>query len=127
MTANGPVATREPPSACGTPDGDDERVFREAWEAQAFAIMTSLREQGNFSATEWSATLGDEIRRSQAAGNEGTGESSYLTLLSALERIVVEKRMTTHAALRRCRDDWEDAARRTSHGKPIMLVRRAAE
>jgi len=38
-------------------------VFREPWEAQAFALALSLHERGVFSWAEWAAVLGDEIKK----------------------------------------------------------------
>ena len=42
-------------------------VFREPWEAQAFAMALSLHERGLFTWPEWAATLGAEIKQAQAA------------------------------------------------------------
>ena len=40
------------------PRGDDgEPVFREPWEAQAFAMTLALYERGLFTWTEWAAAL----------------------------------------------------------------------
>src|ERR1700679_2544061 len=64
----------------------DAPLFRESWEAQAFALAVTLRERGIFSATEWAATLGDEIKRAQAEGDPDTGETYYRHWLAALER-----------------------------------------
>ena len=66
-------------------------VFREPWEAQAFAMTLALHERGLFSWPEWAATLGDEIKRAQAAGDPDTGETYYRHWLNALERIVAAK------------------------------------
>ena len=96
-------------------------VFREAWEAQAFALTLSLRERGVFTSSEWAAVLGEEIRLAQAAGDPDTGETYYRHWLAALERIVVAKGLTTSATLARYHDAWEAAASRTPHGKPIEL------
>src|ERR1700733_7910564 len=71
----------------------DAPAFREPWEAQAFALAVTLRERGVFSATEWAATLGDEIKRAQAAGDLDTGETYYRHWLAALERLVADKRL----------------------------------
>jgi hypothetical protein len=51
--------------------GQDEKgpVFREAWEAQAFALTRNLYERGVFSWPEWTAALAKEIRRAQSAGD----------------------------------------------------------
>ena len=49
------------------PQGEDGPVFREPWEAQAFAMALSLHRHGLFTWPEWAATLADEIKRAQAA------------------------------------------------------------
>src|SRR5947209_7611176 len=42
-------------------------VFREPWEAQAFAMTLTLYDRGLFTWPEWAATLAAEIKRTQAA------------------------------------------------------------
>jgi nitrile hydratase accessory protein len=96
-------------------------VFREPWEAQAFAMTLALHARGLFTWPEWAATLGAEIKRAQAAGDPDTGETYYLHWLNALERLVAEKGVTTRDTLTRYRDAWDHAADRTPHGKPIEL------
>jgi len=105
----------------GIPRDADGPVFREPWEAQAFAMTLALYDRGLFTWPEWAATLADEIKRAQAAGDPDTGETYYRHWLNALERIVAEKRATTSHALRRYRDAWDHAADRTPHGTPIEL------
>jgi nitrile hydratase accessory protein len=101
----------------------DERaaVFREPWEAEAFALAMSLKERGLFTSAEWAATLGDEIKKAQAAGDPDTGETYYRHWLAALERIVAEKGVVERGVLARTRDAWERACARTPHGTPIAL------
>jgi nitrile hydratase accessory protein len=96
-------------------------VFREPWEAQAFALAVSLSERGLFTWEEWAATLGDEIKKAQAAGDPDTGETYYHHWLATLERIVAEKGLTDPGVLARTRDAWEHACERTPHGAPIEL------
>jgi nitrile hydratase accessory protein len=96
-------------------------VFREPWEAQAFAMALALHRRGLFTWPEWAATLADEIKRAQAAGDPDTGETYYRHWLNALERIVAEKGIATSHMLRRYRDAWDHAADRTPHGAPIEL------
>ena len=74
-----------------------------------------------FTWTEWAATLGDEIKRAQAAGDPDTGETYYRHWLAALERLVAEKGVTEPRTLARYRDAWDHAADRTPHGAPIEL------
>ncbi len=96
-------------------------VFREPWEARAFAMALAMHESGLFTWTEWAAILGEEIRRAQAAGDPDTGETYYRHWLAALERIAAAKGVTTPEALARYHDAWDHAADRTPHGAPIEL------
>jgi nitrile hydratase accessory protein len=96
-------------------------VFREPWEAQAFAMALALHERGVFTWPEWAATLGDEIKRAQSAGDPDTGETYYRHWLAALERLVAEKGLASSETLHRYRHAWEHACDRTPHGQPIEL------
>jgi nitrile hydratase accessory protein len=96
-------------------------VFREPWEAQAFALALALQKRGVFTWGEWAQTLGEEIKRAQAAGDPDTGETYYRHWLAALERIVATKGVTDGVALSRYREAWDHAADRTPHGMPIEL------
>jgi nitrile hydratase accessory protein len=81
-------ATKEVPSIPCDAEGP---VFREPWEAQAFAMTLTLHERGLFTWPQWAATLSEEIKRAQAAGDPDTGETYYRHWLNALERLVAEK------------------------------------
>jgi nitrile hydratase accessory protein len=105
----------------GIPRDDDGPVFREPWEAQAFAMALALHERGLFTWTEWAATLADEIRQAQAKGDPDTGETYYRHWLATLERLVAEKGVASPETQRRYHDAWDRAADRTPHGQPIEL------
>jgi nitrile hydratase accessory protein len=105
----------------GIPRDAEGPVFREPWEAQAFAMALALHQRGLFTWTEWAATLADEIRQAQAKGDPDTGETYYRHWLATLERLVAEKGVTTSDTLHRYRDAWDHAADRTPHGQPIEL------
>ncbi len=111
-------ATQEVPSIPRDADGP---VFREPWEAQAFAMTLALHERGVFTWAEWAQTLGAEIKRAQGAGDPDTGETYYRHWLAALEKLVADKDVTTAETLHRTRDAWEHACERTPHGRPIEL------
>ena len=106
----------------GIPRDDAGPVFREPWEAHAFAMALALHERGLFTWTEWAATLADQIKRAQAEGDPDTGETYYRHWLATLERLVAEKGVTTSETLHRYRDAWDHAADRTPHGMPIELM-----
>jgi nitrile hydratase accessory protein len=103
------------------PRDDDGPVFREPWEAQAFAMALSLHERGLFTWTEWAAALADEIKIAQANGDPDTGTTYYRHWLATLEKLVAAKGLATRETQHRYRDAWDHAADRTPHGSPIEL------
>ena len=122
MSGIDPVAARRATEAVPSIPRDAEGpVFREPWEAQAFAMTLALHVRGLFTWPEWAATLGAEIKRAQAAGDPDTGETYYRHWLAALERIVADKGLSDARALGRYRKAWAHAAARTPHGTPIEL------
>jgi nitrile hydratase accessory protein len=104
------------------PRDADGPVFREPWEAQAFAMAVALHERGAFSWTEWAAALALEIKEAQASGDPDTGETYYRHWLAALERLVAAKALASTAELASRRDQWDRAARATPQGQPIELA-----
>jgi len=112
-------ATQEVPSIPRDADGP---VFREPWEAQAFAMTLALHGRGVFTWPEWAAALATEIKRAQGEGDPDTGGTYYSHWLTALEKIVAEKGVATHDTLHRYRDAWDHACDRTPHGQPIVLT-----
>jgi nitrile hydratase accessory protein len=103
------------------PRNADGPVFREPWEAEAFALALQLHEHGLFSWTEWAAMLGEEIKKAQAAGDPDTGVTYYRHWLATLERMVAVKGLADAERLTRTRDAWQRACDRTPHGTPIEL------
>ena len=115
------TAMRAAVAVPGVPRDADGPVFREPWEAQAFAMTLALHERGVFTWPEWAAALAVEIKRAQAAGDPDTGETYYSHWLHTLEKLVAEKGVTTADTLHRYRDAWDRACDRTPHGRPIEL------
>jgi len=98
-------------------------VFKAPWEAQAFAMAVALNERGVFTWKEWAATLAEVIAEVKARGEADTGEDYYRHWMTALERLVAAKGVASADELHHRRDEWEEAAHRTPHGKPIELRR----
>jgi nitrile hydratase accessory protein len=117
-----PAAARRAAEALpGIPRDDNGPVFRAPWEAHAFAMALALHQKGLFACSEWSAMLGEEIKKAQAAGDPDTGETYYHHWLATLERMVAEKGAASAQALAQHYQAWERATERTPHGKPIEL------
>jgi nitrile hydratase accessory protein len=103
------------------PRDDEGPVFRAPWEAQAFAMAVVLHERGHFTWQEWAARLADEIAAASARGESDDGTRYYRHWLAALEKLVAAKRIVLAHELHARYDAWEEAARKTPHGQPIVL------
>ena len=116
------AAVRATDNVPGIPRDEDGPVFREPWEAHAFAMALTLHDRGVFTWSEWASALAAEIKRAQANGDPDTGETYYRHWLATLENLVAEKGVATSETLYRYRDAWDHAADRTPHGAPIVLT-----
>ena len=96
----------------------DEPVFREPWQAQAFALTVALAERGLFSWSEWADALSAEVRRPDAASD---GHDYYERWLAALENLLSIKRVADTGDIEALAAAWRRAAHATPHGKPILL------
>lgn len=74
-------------------------LFREPWEARAFALAIGLHERGAFSWPEWVAVLSDEIAGGRDRAAEDPADAYYRQWLSALERILREKGVVREGAV----------------------------
>jgi nitrile hydratase accessory protein len=119
MTVDPAAGRRATEAVPDVPRDAEGPVFGEPWEAQAFSMALALHQRGLFTWPEWAATLSEEIKRAQAAGDPDTGETYYRHWLAALERLVAEKGIASMDTLARYRDAWARAADRTPHGTPI--------
>ena len=116
------AASRATQEVASIPRDADGPVFREPWEAQAFAMAVHLYARGVFTWGEWATALAAEIKAAQAAGDADTGETYYRHWLAALEKLAAAKALTSAGELGARRDQWDRAARATPHGRPIMLA-----
>ena len=97
-------------------------VFREPWEAQAFALAIDAHARGLFSWPEWAAELSAQIKAAQVAGDPDTGETYYRHWLAALEALTVQKGAASRAQLEHVQAAWDHAARATPHGQAGVLA-----
>jgi nitrile hydratase accessory protein len=99
-------------------------VFREPWEAHAFAMAVSLHERGLFAWKEFAERLAAEIADAGRRGEVDDGTRYYRHWLAALEALVSDKGVVGRDELAARKDAWDEAARATPHGQPIELRRR---
>jgi nitrile hydratase accessory protein len=105
----------------GLPHEGESPVFKEPWEARAFAMVIRLHERGLFTWTEWAESLSQEIRAASAAGDADLGDTYYQHWLRTLEALVACKGATSLDELSRYQHAWAEAAERTPHGSPVEL------
>ena len=92
----------------------DEPVFREPWEAQAFAMAVILHQRGLFTWGEWADALGARITSAPEL-------PYYQHWLATLESLVAAKGASSPEELTRYQRAWQHAAHRTPHGQSIDL------
>ncbi len=105
-------------------DAGGQPVFAEPWQAQAFALAVKLQAAGHFTRTEWSATLGAEIKAAQARGDPDDGTTYYRHWLAALRRLIAEKGLLAPPEIETRKAAWAEAYERTPHGHPVVLEER---
>ena len=93
-------------------------VFQAPWEAYAFALAVQLSEQGIFDWSEWSEALTAEIHD---AGEDDQGNQYYHYWMAALEKLLTRHSIITEESLQKRKIAWQEAYRRTPHGKPVQL------
>jgi nitrile hydratase accessory protein len=90
------------PRAAGMPPlpmDEEGPVFREPWEAAAFALVLKLYQGGHFTWPEWVEYLSGEIRAARERGEADTGCTYYHHWLAALEKLVTDKGLARGADL----------------------------
>lgn len=103
------------------PQDEDGPVFKEPWEAQAFAMVLDLYDKGHFTWNEWVVAISGEIAAAMARGDPDLGDTYYRHWLAALERIVADKGLSSAEELARRREDWRHADAHRAFGAPIEL------
>ena len=106
-------------------DSEDEPVFAEPWQAQAFALAVKLSADGHFTWKEWADELAAELRAAAKRGEPDDGSRYYEHWLTALEGLVTRKGLSDPEAMRTRKEAWAAAYRRTPHGRPVELIRPA--
>ncbi len=103
------------------PRDEEGPVFREPWEAHAFALAVRLAERGCFSWAEWVAALTHEIQAARQRGEADLGDTYYQHWLRALERLCAEKGLAAPGEVQMRQEQWRQAYLHTPHGQPVEL------
>jgi len=104
------------------PHDADGPVFREPWEAKAFAMAVRLAEAGVFTWAEWTEALSREIAVAGDRGEPDLGDTYYMYWMRALEALTTRKGGVDAVEIDACAQDWRRAYLNTPHGEPIELA-----
>jgi nitrile hydratase accessory protein len=103
------------------PQDGDGPVFREPWEAQAFAVVLDLYDKGHFTWPEWVRCLSAEIAAAWERGEPDPGSGYYRHWLAALETLVAAKGLSSRDELAVRKRQWAEADHHRGFGEPIAL------
>ena len=108
------------------PRDDEGPVFKEPWQARAFAMTLKLAEAEVFTWNEWCEALSGQIKQAQAEGDPDLGDTYYMHWLGALENLVVQKQVSNQDMLTMAFDDWRAADEARVHGEAPVYVKGAS-
>jgi nitrile hydratase accessory protein len=101
-------------------------VFREPWEAQAFALVVQLHREGVFTWTEWADALSAEIAAVKRRGEADTGIDYYRHWLTALEHLLEHKGIAGESRLRARREEllanWPSGHDHVARRDPVAVA-----
>lgn len=104
------------------PKNRGEPVFRDSWEAEAFAIGNILVKENRLSCKEWMNLMANAIQSAQVAGDPDEGDTYYHHWCAALESFCFQMEWITPAAYEELVQLWALAIAHTPHGVPLSLA-----
>jgi nitrile hydratase accessory protein len=111
---------RKPPDI---PGGHAEPVFLEPWHAEIFSLAVALNRKGIFTWSEWVEAFSSAMREIPADEGESPETAYHRRWLAALERLVVQRGLSSRQEMARRKEEWRRAYLRTPHGQPVTLER----
>ena len=105
---------------------EDQITFHNPWHGQVFAITVQLSEKGNFSWAEFVKVFGNVLNKARLELHNLDGNDDYFNCwLTALEEIIISKKLGNLNGLSLLKDDWTKAYLSTPHGKPVKIKNRS--
>lgn len=100
-------------------------VFREPWEAQAFALVVQLHQQGAFAWPRWAKFLAAEIAAAKQRGDPDLGQDYYRYWLAALEKLLADMGVADAATLQarseHLRTNWPSGHDHVARREPVAI------
>jgi nitrile hydratase accessory protein len=118
MTADSGVQLGQIPNL---PRNREGPYFDEPWQLTAFGIVVTLYRKGLFTWPEWVRYLSAEIALGNTFDVEDVNGIYYRQWLAALEKIVIDKNLSTSAELVERKEQWRFADEHRGFGQPLVL------
>lgn len=83
-------------------------------------MATALIRAGQFTQTDWATALGKALSDAADKGAPDSEDTYFQAALSALETLTEQAGISGQDRQAR-KADWEEAYRRTPHGKPVQV------
>lgn len=108
------------------PRDSEGPVFREPWEAQAFALVVQLHQHKLFTWNEWADALSTEIRAVRDRGQADSGADYYRHWLAALEQLLAAKNVADASQLQARREqvlaNWPSGHDHVARREPVTVA-----
>ena len=103
------------------PNKTGEPVFKDSWEAEAYAIGNILVKDGFVSRRQWMDEMAEAIRQAQAAGDADRGDTYYSHWCTALESLCFELGLISPEHYSKLLHLWGQAIANTPHGVVLAI------
>lgn len=103
------------------PNKSGEPVFRDSWEAEAYAMGNILVREGLVSRGQWMNQMADAIQKAQAAGDADHGDTYYSHWCTALESVCFDLGLISPGDYGQLLDVWGQAIANTPHGVALSI------
>jgi nitrile hydratase accessory protein len=103
------------------PNKRGEPVFKDSWEAEAYAMGNILVKEGLVSRKKWMDQMAEAIRQAQAAGDCDQGDTYYSHWCTALESLCFEIGLISSDDYEQLLHLWGQAIANTPHGVALAI------
>lgn len=108
------------------PQKRGEPVFRDSWEAEAYAMGNLLVKEGHIVPAQWMERMAAAIASAQAGGDPDCGDTYYHHWCAALESLCFDRDWISPDLYQQQLDLWGHAIANTPHGVPLALENASA-
>jgi nitrile hydratase accessory protein len=103
------------------PNKRGEPVFKDSWEAEAYAMGNILVKEGLVSRKQWMDEMAEAICQAHAAGDSDQGDTYYSHWCTALESLCFDLGFVSPEEYQHLLHLWGQAIANTPHGVALAI------